>query len=257
MVPAELNAEPGQKGSSTMTVLLVDDDRELCRMLSEYLAPEGFKVTAVHDGDEALYALGRHHFDLIVLDVMLPRIGGLDVLRSLRQKLTTPVLMLTARGEEVDRVVGLELGADDYLPKPFNPRELVARMRAILRRSLLIEPQPGRRERLEAGPLSLNFSSRTASARGQSIALTGVEFQILEVLMQQQGNVVSREQLTRQVLGRRLTPYDRSIDTHISNIRRKLAPAAGEVSIVNVRRSGYVFTIADGPPAAPAGAAGD
>ncbi|MFO1402118.1 MAG: response regulator [Steroidobacteraceae bacterium] len=252
MSATDLGTDPTQKGTSTMTVLLVDDDRELCRMLSEYLAPEGFKVTAVHDGDEALYLLGRHHFDLIVLDVMLPRIGGLDVLRSLRQKLTTPVLMLTARGEEVDRVVGLELGADDYLPKPFNPRELVARMRAILRRSLLIEPQPGRRERLDAGPLSLNFSSRTASAHGQTIALTGVEFQILEVLMQQQGNVISREQLTRQVLGRRLTPYDRSIDTHISNIRRKLAPVVAEVSIVNVRRSGYVFTIADGS-GAPAG----
>jgi two-component system response regulator CpxR len=236
--------------ASPMAVLLVDDDRELCRMLGEYLTPEGFKLTVVHDGDEALYLLGRHHFDLIVLDVMLPRMGGLDVLRSLRQKLSTPVLMLTARGEEVDRVVGLELGADDYLPKPFNPRELVARMRAILRRSLLLEPQPGRRERLEAGPLALNFSSRTASAKGQTIALTGVEFRVLEVLMHQVGVVVSREQLTRQVLGRRLTPYDRSIDTHISNIRRKLAAVAGEVSIVNVRRSGYVFTVADQPTAA-------
>jgi len=248
-MPASDSPQNGAAMAPTaMSVLLVDDDRELCRMLAEYLAPEGFKLTAVHDGDEALYLLGRHHFDLIVLDVMLPRIGGLDVLRTLRQKITTPVLMLTARGEEVDRVVGLELGADDYLPKPFNPRELVARMRAILRRSLMIEPQPGRRERLEAGPLSLHFGSRTASAHGQNISLTGVEFQILEVLMLQQGNVVSREQLTRQVLGRRLTPYDRSIDTHISNIRRKLAGVADEVSIVNVRRSGYVFTVAE-PPA--------
>lgn len=230
--------------NAPMAVLLVDDDRELCRMLGEYLGPEGFKLTVVHDGDEALYALGRHHFDLIVLDVMLPRMGGLDVLRVLRQKLTTPVLMLTARGEEVDRVVGLELGADDYLPKPFNPRELVARMRAILRRSLMLEPQAGRRDRIDAGPVSLHFSSRTASARGQTIILTGVEFRVMEVLMQQVGVVVSREQLTRQVLGRRLTPYDRSIDTHISNIRRKLAGVADEVSIANVRRSGYVFTVA-------------
>jgi two-component system response regulator CpxR len=238
-------AQDSSKGASPIAVLLVDDDRELCRMLAEYLTPEGFKVTAVHDGDEALYVVGRHHFDLIVLDVMLPRVGGLDVLRTLRQKHATPVLMLTARGEDVDRVVGLELGADDYLPKPFNPRELVARMRAILRRSLMTDPQPGRRERLEAGPLTLNFTSRTASANGQVITLTGVEFQILEILMQQQGAVVSREELTRKVLARRLTPYDRSIDTHISNIRRKLAPVASEVSIVNVRRSGYVFTIAD------------
>jgi DNA-binding response OmpR family regulator len=234
--------------AAPMPVLLVDDDRELCRMLAEYLGPEGFKLTTVHDGDEALYVLDRHHFDLIVLDVMLPRIGGLDVLRTLRQKITTPVLMLTARGEDVDRVMGLELGADDYLPKPFNPRELVARMRAILRRSLMIEPQAGRREKLEAGPVCLNFASRTATARGQSVALTGVEFRLLEVLMQQVGIVVSREQLTRQVLGRRLTPFDRSIDTHISNIRRKLQAVAGEVTIVNVRRSGYVFAVAD-PPA--------
>ena len=244
------SASDTRAGTAPIKVLLVDDDRELCRMLGEYLGPEGFKLTAVHDGDEALYALGRQHFDLIVLDVMLPRMGGLDVLRLLRQRLTTPVLMLTARGEEVDRVVGLELGADDYLPKPFNPRELVARMRAILRRSLLLEPQAGRRERLEAGPVSLHFASRSATARGQAINLTGVEFRVLEVLMQQVGIVVSREQLTRQVLGRRLTPYDRSIDTHISNIRRKLAAVADEIAIVNVRRSGYVLTL----PNAAAGA---
>jgi DNA-binding response OmpR family regulator len=244
------NSDTGTN-SAPMAVLLVDDDRELCRMLAEYLTPEGFKLSTVHDGDEALYALGRHHFDLIVLDVMLPRLGGLDVLRLLRQKNTTPVLMLTARGEDIDRVVGLELGADDYLPKPFNPRELVARMRAILRRSLLLEPQSGRRDRIDAGPLSLHFASRSASARGQAVNLTGAEFRVLEVLMQQIGVVVSREQLTRQVLSRRLTPYDRSIDTHISNIRRKLAAVAvtDEVSIVNVRRTGYVFTVADAPAA--------
>jgi two-component system response regulator CpxR len=248
---SDANDAAGDTGphSAPMAVLLVDDDRELCHMLGEYLTPEGFKVATVHDGDEALYALDRHHFDLIVLDVMLPRLGGLDVLRMLRQKNTTPVLMLTARGEDIDRVVGLELGADDYLAKPFNPRELVARMRAILRRSLLLEPQSGRRERLDAGPLSLHFSSRTASARGHTVVLTGAEFRVLEVLMQQLGVVVSREQLTRQVLSRRLTPYDRSIDTHISNIRRKLAAVADEVSIVNVRRTGYVLTLADAPPA--------
>jgi two-component system OmpR family response regulator len=247
-------ASPDSPASAApMAVLLVDDDRELCRMLEEYLQPEGFRLTTVHDGDEALYALGRHHFDLIVLDVMLPRLGGLDVLRQLRQKNTTPVLMLTARGEDIDRVVGLELGADDYLPKPFNPRELVARMRAILRRSLLLEPQSGRRDRIDAGPLSLHFASRSASARGQAVSLTGAEFRVLEVLMQQVGIVVSREQLTRQVLSRRLTPYDRSIDTHISNIRRKLTAVADEVSIVNVRRTGYVFTVADAPGADTSG----
>jgi DNA-binding response OmpR family regulator len=230
-----------------MAVLLVDDDRELCRMLVEYLTPEGFRVRIVHDGDEALYTLGRHHFDLVVLDVMLPQLSGLDVLRQMRARDATPVLMLTARGEDIDRVVGLELGADDYLPKPFNPRELVARMRAILRRSLSPEPPGARGDRLEAGPLTLLFASRTASAHGQSIPLTGAEFRVLEVLMQQPGNVVSREQLTRLVLGRRLTPYDRSIDTHISNIRRKLVAVASELAIVNVRRTGYVLTLAEQP----------
>src|SRR5579863_4384117 len=244
---SELARTDAPESVTPMSVLLIDDDRELCRMLEEYLAPEGFKLTVVHDGDAALYTLSRHNFDLIVLDVMLPRLGGLDVLRLLRQKITTPVLMLTARGEEIDRVVGLELGADDYLPKPFNPRELVARMRAILRRSLLLEPQAGRRERIDAGPLSLLFSSRTASANGQTISLTGAEFRVLEVLMLQPGVVISREQLTRQVLGRRLTPFDRSIDTHISNIRRKLAPIADSVAILNVRRTGYVLTVADPP----------
>jgi len=244
---------PVDNGNAPMAVLLVDDDRELCRMLGEYLGPEGFVITTVHDGDEALYTLGRHHFDLVVLDVMLPKIGGLDVLRTLRTQQSTPVLMLTARGEDVDRVVGLELGADDYLPKPFNPRELVARMRAILRRSLQIEPSGARRERLDAGPLSLNFASRTLAARGHAVPVTGVEFRVLEVLMQQPGAVVSREQLTRQVLGRRLTPYDRSIDTHISNIRRKLVAVADAVSILNVRRSGYVLALADSPNAAVPG----
>ena len=239
--------------ATPMSVLVVDDDRELCRMLTEYLGPEGFMLQCVHDGETALYTLDRHHFDLVVLDVMLTRISGLDVLRTLRQKQTTPVLMLTARGDDVDRVVGLELGADDYLPKPFNPRELVARMRAILRRSLMLESQAGRRERIDAGPVSLHFGSRTATARGETITLTGVEFRVLEVLMQQAGVVVSREQLTRQVLGRRLTPYDRSIDTHVSNIRRKLAAVADAIAIVNVRRSGYVFTVAEAPT--PAGQA--
>lgn len=226
-------------------VLLVDDDRELCQMLTEYLEAEHFEVKSVYDGGDALAELQAGRFEILILDVMLPTVGGFDVLRKLGASHDTPILMLTARGDDVDRIVGLELGADDYLSKPFNPRELVARMRAILRRSLALEPPGGRRERLEVGPLALLFASRTASARGQTIQLTGAEFRVLEVLMQQPGSVVSREQLTRQVLGRRLTPYDRSIDTHISNIRRKIAAVAGEVSIINVRRTGYVLTLAD------------
>src|ERR1700726_62258 len=182
-------------------VLLVDDDRELCQMLTEYLNAEHFDVKSVHDGGDALHELQANEFEILILDVMLPSVGGFDVLRKLGASYETPILMLTARGDDVDRIVGLELGADDYLPKPFNPRELVARMRAILRRSLQLDPQAGRRDRLDAGSVSLYFSSRTATARGQAVNLTGVEFRVLEVLMQQVGVVVSREQLTRQVLG--------------------------------------------------------
>ena len=238
-------AEPA--GAHEARVLLVDDDRELCQMLTEYLEAEHFEVRSVHDGAQALAEMGSREYEIVILDVMLPLVSGFDVLREISTSNAPPILMLTARGEDVDRIVGLELGADDYLAKPFNPRELVARMRAILRRSLLLEPQPGRRDRIDAGPLSLHFASRTASARGQTINLTGAEFRVLEVLMQQVGIVVSREQLTRQVLSRRLTPYDRSIDTHISNIRRKLVAVADQVSIVNVRRTGYVITVADAP----------
>src|SRR5476649_192013 len=157
-------------------LLIVDDDQELCALLVEYLAPEGFAVELLGNGSAALERLSRAPPDLVVLDVMLPELSGFEVLRRIRATSAVPVIMLTARGEEVDRVVGLELGADDYLPKPLNPRELVARMRAILRRSLLPEPQPGRRDRIDAGPVSLHFSSRTASARGQTVNLTGVEF---------------------------------------------------------------------------------
>jgi len=230
-----------------MRLLIVDDDVELCSLLKEFLEREGYGVQCVHEGHTALDLAQQGGYDLIILDVMLPGLDGFEILKRLRLSSRVPVLMLTARGQDVDRIVGLELGADDYLPKPFNPRELVARMRAILRRSLMLEPQPGRRDRIDVGSLSLLFSSRTASARGQTIMLTGAEFRVLEVLMQQAGVVVSREQLTRQVLGRRLTPYDRSIDTHISNIRRKLAAIADEISIVNVRRTGYVLTVADAP----------
>jgi len=244
------SASTAEPNAGPRRLLIVDDDKKFCRLLSEYLEPFGYQTAAAHTGPDGAERAVSEAWHAVILDMMLPGMNGLQVLQKIREVSEVPVLMLTARGEEVDRVVGLELGADDYLPKPFNPRELVARMRAILRRSLLPDPSAGRRERIEAGPISLNFSSRTASARGQTLTLTGVEFRVLEVLIQQIGVVVSREQLTRQVLGRRLTPYDRSIDTHISNIRRKLAAVTDEVSIVNVRRSGYVLTVAE--PAATA-----
>src|SRR5271154_3223687 len=236
----EVAGESAQ-GSAPMAVLLIDDDRELCRMLAEYLAPEGFKISAVHDGDEGLYLLGRHHFDLVVLDVMLPRLSGLDVLRQLRQKLTTPVLMLTARGEEVDRVVGLELGADDYLPKPFNPRELVARMRAILRRTRSDKSGPAAPEIVRVGEIELDPATRSVRRDGQPVDLTSVEFNLLEVLLREAGRVVPRERLVNAVLSRKFSPFDRSIDMHVSKVRKKLGDTDNDEHIKTIRGVGYIF----------------
>ena len=226
-------------------VLLVDDDRELCAMLCEYLSAEHFAVKSVHDGGDALAELQAGKFDIVILDVMLPSVGGFDVLRKLGAAYVTPILMLTARGDDVDRIVGLELGADDYLSKPFNPRELVARIRAILRR---LSHRPARAnlpEELEVGPITLNAGTRQVHVAGKPVALTGAEFRVLELLMSSAGQVISRDSMTEQALGRKLTPYDRSIDTHISNLRRKLNLMAGmNPEIKNVRGSGYTLTAA-------------
>ncbi len=227
-------------------VLLVDDDRELCQMLTEYLSTERFEVTSVHDGGEALRALRDGDFDVLILDVMLPTVGGFDVLRELGAAYAIPILMLTARGDDVDRIVGLELGADDYLGKPFNPRELVARLRAILRRVGGRAGRAGAAEGIEVGQISLNTGMHQARVGEQVVPLTGAEFRVLELLMRASGQVISREALTEQALGRKLVPYDRSIDTHISNLRRKLdLDRTRNPEIKNVRGSGYMLTTAD------------
>jgi DNA-binding response OmpR family regulator len=226
-------------------VLLVDDDRELCQMLSEYLDAEHFDVKSVHDGSDALSELQNGEFEIVILDVMLPSVGGLDVLRKLGADCTTPILMLTARGDDVDRIVGLELGADDYLSKPFNPRELVARIRAILRRAPR-NTRPGVPDVLTVGPISLNAGTRQVHVGDKIVALTGEEFRVLELLMRSTGQVISRDAMTEQALGRKLAAYDRSIDTHISNLRRKLELEAGtNPEIKNVRGSGYTLTWAN------------
>jgi DNA-binding response OmpR family regulator len=224
-------------------VLLVDDDRELCQMLSEYLTAEHFDVKSVHDGGDALAQLQANEFEIVILDVMLPSVGGFDVLRTLGASYQTPILMLTARGDDVDRIVGLELGADDYLSKPFNPRELVARIRAILRRAYS-RPSGGRApDELIVGPIALNTGTREVHVASRLVALTGAEFRVLELLMRSAGQVISRDSMTEQALGRKLAAYDRSIDTHISNLRRKLDLAAGKnPEIKNVRGSGYTLT---------------
>ncbi|HEY0746355.1 MAG TPA: response regulator transcription factor [Steroidobacteraceae bacterium] len=223
-------------------VLLVDDDRELCQMLCEYLSAEHFEVRSVHDGGDALAALQADDFEIVILDVMLPSVGGLDVMRKLGASYTTPILMLTARGDDVDRIVGLELGADDYLSKPFNPRELVARIRAILRRASNRSPR-GVPDELEVGPIILNTGTRQVYVAERPVALTGAEFRVLELLMRSAGQVISRDSMTEQALGRKLAAYDRSIDTHISNLRRKLDLESGKnPEIKNVRGSGYTLT---------------
>lgn len=223
-------------------VLLVDDDVELSTMLGEYLVHEGFEVTTVADGehgvDEALS--GRHA--IVVLDVMMPGIGGVEALRRIRAHSRLPVLMLTARGDDVDRIIGLELGADDYVPKPCTPRELVARLRAILRRT---EPAPGAEAAggpLCSGPLTLWPERRQAEWRGRPLELTSTEFNLLEVLVRQAGQVVGKGQLSEQGLGRPLARFDRSIDVHVSSIRHKLGKRAdGGSWIQTVRGLGYLF----------------
>ncbi len=238
-----LLTSPASPVAREARVLLVDDDRELCQMLTEYLDAEHFEVKSVHDGADALKELQSNPFELLILDVMLPSVGGFDVLRKLGASYETPILMLTARGDDVDRIVGLELGADDYLSKPFNPRELVARMRAILRRASIRRERGNVPEELSVGPIVLNTGTHQVRVAGAQVTLTGAEFRVLELLMRSAGQVISREAMTEQALGRKLVPYDRSIDTHISNLRRKLDLEIGKnPEIKNVRGSGYTLT---------------
>lgn len=225
-------------------ILIIDDDRELCALLDEFLQLEGFSTRSIHDGLDAISHCREQHYDAIVLDIMLPGLQGLDVLRRLRTFTATPILMLTARGEDADRIVGLELGADDYLPKPCNPRELAARLRAILRRV-----QPGhdqaadRAGELKVGQTLINPAGRRASHAGTDLQLTGAEFNVLLVLLRQAGTLVDKEQLSREALGRPLAAYDRSVDVHISKLRKKLAALGGDNLIVSVRGGGYQFAI--------------
>ena len=228
---------------SEYQILIIDDDIELCELLEDYLGRDGFAIEAVHDGRQGVdRALSGAH-QLVLLDVMLPSLNGFDALRAIRERSEVPVLMLTARGEAVDRIVGIELGADDYLPKPFNPRELVARMRAILRRAQPAPLTPGRQEQaLVIGELMLAPSSRRATLADQELELTSVEFQILEILVRQAGQVVSREQLSQEALERPYHPLDRSLDVHLSNLRKKLGgDSRGRNPIVTVRGAGYIY----------------
>jgi len=230
-------------------VLVVDDDVELCDLIAEYLKPEGFEVQAVHDGETGLERALAGETDLVVLDMMLPGISGLDVLRKLRERSRLPVLILTARGQDVDRIVGLEIGADDYLGKPFNPRELLARIRAILRRTKT-GPASGEPKKIAIGDVEMDLGARTVRKAGDGVELTSLEFNLLEKLMMQAGEVVTREQIAQEILGRRFVAYDRSIDMHVSKLRRKLGRYAdGEERIKSIRGVGYVYTLPATEPA--------
>jgi two-component system response regulator CpxR len=223
-------------------ILIVDDGCELVQMLREYLQVENFGVDHAANGGEALARIEAKSFHLVVLDVMMPGLDGFEVLSRLRRRSQIPVLMLTARGGDDDRVAGLELGADDYLAKPFNPRELVARIRAILRRHE--RASAVRREALIMGPLRLNPESLLVWFENREIRLTSAEFFVLEALARCAGQIQSRAQLTEHALGRSLEPYDRSIDTHIANIRRKLRLTdTTSIAIRGVRGQGYICTI--------------
>ena len=220
-------------------VLLVDDDTELCASLKRLLGMDGFDVTAVHDGEAGVQHALKGGYDLIILDVMLPHADGRRVLRRIRLTSQIPVIMLTARGDEADRIAGLERGADDYLPKPFNPRELVARMRSVLRRKRdLAVPHV-----VKVGDLEMDCTQRRVARDGNEIALTGTEFDILLLLVRSAGTVLTRDEIAEAALGRAMGDLDRSIDNHISNLRRKLGNQPGQTErIRNVRGTGYVYT---------------
>jgi two-component system response regulator CpxR len=227
-------------------VLVIDDDVGLCELVAEYLGPEGYEVEAVHDGEAGVERAVSGEHELAVLDVMLPGINGFEVLRRIRARSRLPVVMLTARGLDVDRIVGLELGADDYLPKPFNPRELVARINAVLRRARpdAVEERP-ERETLAVGDVEMDNRTRTVRREGQVVELTAVEYDLLKRLLAAPGRVVTREELVRDVLHRNLSPFDRSIDMHVSNLRKKLGHqlrATGPERIKTVRGVGYIYT---------------
>ncbi len=226
--------------NETPHLLLVDDDTALSDLLAEYLGSEGFRVSMVHDGHSAIEQVKqKNDWDAIILDVMMPGMNGFDVLKALRPQNKTPVLMLTARGEDTDTVLGLELGADDYVAKPVSPRVLVARLRALLRRGQSEKP-----DRIRVGDIELDEQARQLSVDGKPVKLTGAEFNLLALLLKQAGHIVSRETLAADGLGRALTAYDRRIETHMAQIRRKLGNFAdGSARIQTVRGAGYQYVV--------------
>ena len=232
---------------SPIRVLIVDDDREFAQLVAQFLGAEGgIAVDMRHDGNSGVDAGIEGDYDVIVLDVGLPQLNGFEVLKRLRKEVSTPVVMLTARGDDIDRILGLEIGADDYMPKPCNLRELVARMRAILRRTQP-EESGGASEGIRViGDLRIEVGSRTAYRDNGVVPLTGAEYLVLEILTASAGEVVDKDSIARYALGRRVMPYDRSVDAHIANLRRKLGLLSdGRQRIKTVRGRGYLYVNAD------------
>ncbi|MBL4942546.1 MAG: response regulator transcription factor [Colwellia sp.] len=227
-------------------ILLIDDDHELAELLVDYLAQQGFIVQCCFDGQAGLEQAYNHKFDLILLDVMMPKLNGFEVLKALGKEHKTPVLMLTAKGDHHDKIKGLELGADDYLAKPFHHQELLARIKAILRRIQLVNQQNRQALQhqdtlLSINNIKLNHAVRSVSCHGNDIELTGTEYQLLTLLMEHHGKIIAKDTISEQVLGRKLSPFDRSIDVHIGNIRRKFLPFCTVEKIKTVRSAGYIF----------------
>jgi len=239
-----------QTAQTSEHVLVIDDDVELCNLVSRFLVREGFQIDAVNGGAQGIERALSGDYALVVLDVMMPEMSGFDVLRRIRAESPLPVLMLTARGDALDRVLGLEMGADDYLPKPFSPPELAARIRAILRRAKPGTPQSSTHTTITIGEIELDSGARVVRHGHQLINLTTVEFDLLEALMRGAGQVLNREKLTRDILGREFSPFDRSIDTHVCNLRKKIGPLPdGTDRIKGVRGIGYLYALPQRPRA--------
>ena len=227
---------------TNLQILIIDDDVKLCRLIGEYLAPFGFEVNAVHTGPEGVTAVNGKNFDTVILDVMLPGMDGFDVLRQIRSVSEVPVLMLTALGDEADRIVGLEIGADDYLPKTFSTRELLARLRAVTRRAKISVRKSDNGDEISVGDISLNTATRTAYCGGKSLDLTALEFDLLHCLVRSAGRVLNRDQILDETAGREYDVFDRSIDVHISSLRRKLGDDVKSPRYIRTLRSfGYMF----------------
>ncbi len=222
-------------------ILLIDDDKELAELLTDYLATEGFDLICCHDGISGLEKAFDDKISLILLDVMMPGLTGFEVLKALGGNHKTPILMLTAKGDNASRILGLELGADDYLPKPFQHRELLARINAILRRINIVKNSKEQSSVLQVNGVKLNHATREVSCHDQFIELTGTEYQIIEHLMAKPGEIVSKIEISEQVLKRKLSAFDRSIDMHVSNIRRKLLPFSPNDKLKTIRGAGYIF----------------